>query len=189
MDPVIVPDRVVMSEHTEAYKWGPFPFPPECRSPSRSVLAAIAGATFAWVRDRDPDRAAAPRGRCWRRRRPRSTCCPRALRAGRRRRLAREEFEAAGLDFALARAAPRRHDRRVPRALEGLTRVTFSSKTVSFEKIWCEPRPVQRDGIPVWFSGTLHKRNVERIVALGRRLDPDHDRNARRRRRRRGAAR
>ena len=44
---------------------------------------------------------------------------------------------------------------------------SFHSETVSFEKVWCGPRPVQAGGVPVWFSGTLTKRNLDRIVRLG----------------------
>src|SRR5258705_13063856 len=46
VDTVIVPDHVVMSEHTEAYEWGPFPFPIEVPwLEPLTVLAATAGAT------------------------------------------------------------------------------------------------------------------------------------------------
>src|SRR5262249_60328149 len=46
VDTVIVPDHVVMGEHTENYEWGPFPFPIEAPwLEPLTVLAAIAGAT------------------------------------------------------------------------------------------------------------------------------------------------
>ena len=32
--------------------------------------------------------------------------------------------------------------------------------------VWCEPKPLQ-GRLPVFFSGTLHARNVKRIVQLG----------------------
>jgi alkanesulfonate monooxygenase SsuD/methylene tetrahydromethanopterin reductase-like flavin-dependent oxidoreductase (luciferase family) len=38
---------------------------------------------------------------------------------------------------------------------------------VSFEAIWCEPRPVRAGGIPILFSGSLNRRNLERIAELG----------------------
>ena len=44
---------------------------------------------------------------------------------------------------------------------------SFTSTTINFERIWCEPKPVQPGGIPVFFSGTLTPRNVRRIVTLG----------------------
>jgi alkanesulfonate monooxygenase SsuD/methylene tetrahydromethanopterin reductase-like flavin-dependent oxidoreductase (luciferase family) len=45
--------------------------------------------------------------------------------------------------------------------------VRFSSPTVSLDGLWCEPRPVQRGGIPIWFGLALGERNVARIVELG----------------------
>ncbi|MDT3441517.1 MULTISPECIES: TIGR03619 family F420-dependent LLM class oxidoreductase [unclassified Pseudofrankia] len=39
--------------------------------------------------------------------------------------------------------------------------------TVSFEKIWCDPKPVQRNGPAVLFSGPLTRRNLRRITELG----------------------
>jgi alkanesulfonate monooxygenase SsuD/methylene tetrahydromethanopterin reductase-like flavin-dependent oxidoreductase (luciferase family) len=46
VDTVIVPDHVVMSENTDAYAWGPFPFPIDVPwLEPMTVLAAIAGAT------------------------------------------------------------------------------------------------------------------------------------------------
>src|SRR5262249_39183628 len=42
-----------------------------------------------------------------------------------------------------------------------------SSPTISFKETWCEPKPVQAGGVPIWVAGTLHKRAVERIVRYG----------------------
>jgi len=78
----------------------------------------------------------------------------------------REEFEAAGLDFA-ARAQLLDDTIAACRVLWRDSPASFASQTVRFEKIWCEPRPLQPGGVPVWFSGTLHPRNVERIVRWG----------------------
>jgi probable F420-dependent oxidoreductase len=78
----------------------------------------------------------------------------------------REEFESSGIDF----------DRRgqlltdtigACRALWAPGPASFASPTVTFDQIWCEPKPVQRGGIPVFFSGTLTPRNIHRIVTLG----------------------
>jgi hypothetical protein len=44
---------------------------------------------------------------------------------------------------------------------------SFASPTISFERIWCRPRPLQPEGIPIWFAGGLHARNLDRIVRLG----------------------
>src|SRR3546814_3376888 len=44
---------------------------------------------------------------------------------------------------------------------------SFDSPTVSFQDIWCEPKPVQPGGPPILFSGTLTGRNLRRIERLG----------------------
>ncbi len=166
VDTVIVPDHVVMSEHTDAYEWGPFPFPIEVPwLEPLTVLAAIAGAT---------SRVRLATGILIAPLRPAIVLAKTAatldvlsqgrLELGVGVGWQREEFEAAGLDFD--RRAQRLDDTIAAcRVLWTDSPASFSSETVSFEKIWCEPRPAQR--IPVWFSGTLHKRNLERIVRWG----------------------
>jgi hypothetical protein len=49
---VIIPDHVVMSEHTEAYEWGPFPFPIDVPWLSRSPCSRRRGRDLA--RDSPP---------------------------------------------------------------------------------------------------------------------------------------
>ena len=44
--------------------------------------------------------------------------------------------------------------------------VSFASDTVSFDELWCEPRPVQRR-IPIWFSGPANDITVRRVTELG----------------------
>ncbi len=77
----------------------------------------------------------------------------------------REEYEAQGLDF----------DRRgqmlsdtiaACRVLWRDLPADFTSETVSFEDIFAAPSPAQRR-LPVWFGGTLHRRNLERIALHG----------------------
>jgi probable F420-dependent oxidoreductase len=168
VDTVIVPDHVVMSEHTEAYEWGPFPFPIEVPwLEPLTVLAAIAGATA---------RVRLATGILIAPLRPAIVLAKAAatldvlsqgrLDLGVGVGWQREEFDAAGLDFE---ARAQRLDDTVAacRALWRDSPASFASETVRFEKIWCEPRPVQPGGVPVWFSGTLHRRNVERIVRWG----------------------
>ena len=38
---------------------------------------------------------------------------------------------------------------------------------VSFEKIHCNPKPLQRGGVPLWISGTLNENVLRRIVRFG----------------------
>lgn len=77
-----------------------------------------------------------------------------------------EEFDALGVEFA--RRGERLTDAiRACRALWSAAPASFSSASVSFERIWCEPRPARAGGIPILFSGSLHRRNLERIAELG----------------------
>jgi len=76
-----------------------------------------------------------------------------------------EEFEALGVEFS--RRGERLTDAiRACRTLWAAAPARFASSSVQFEEIWCEPRPV-RGSIPILFSGSLHRRNLERIAELG----------------------
>jgi len=159
---------VVMGEHTEAYEWGPFPLPVDAPFlEPLTVLAAIAGAT---------SRVRLATGIVIAPLRPAIVLAKIAatldvlsqgrLELGVGVGWQREEFDAAGLDFA-ARAQRLDDTIAACRVLWRDSPASFASQTVSFERLWCEPRPVQPGGIPVWFSGTLHQRNLERIVRWG----------------------
>ena len=168
VDTVIVPDHVVMSENVEAYEWGTFPFPIEAPwLEPLTVLAAIAGAT---------SRVRLATGILIAPLRPAIVLAKTAasldvlsqgrLELGVGVGWQREEFDAAGIPFE--ERAQRLDDTIAAcRVLWTESPASFSSKTVRFERIWCEPRPVQPGGVPVWFSGTLHARNLERIVRWG----------------------
>ncbi len=168
VDTVIVPDHVVMGEHTEAYAWGPFPFPVDAPwLEPLTALAAIAGAT---------ERVRLATGILIAPLRPAIVLAKTAatldvlsqgrLELGVGVGWQREEFDAAGLDFD-ARSQRLDDTLAACRVLWRDAPASFHSETVSFEKIWCEPRPVQAGGVPVWFSGTLHRRNLGRIVRWG----------------------
>jgi alkanesulfonate monooxygenase SsuD/methylene tetrahydromethanopterin reductase-like flavin-dependent oxidoreductase (luciferase family) len=47
------------------------------------------------------------------------------------------------------------------------TPADFTSPTLSFSEIYCEPKPVQPGGVPLWVAGTLHARNLDRVVRFG----------------------
>src|SRR5262245_2405691 len=168
VDTVIVPDHVVMGEHTENYEWGPFPFPIEVPwLEPLTVLAAIAGAT---------SRVRLATGILVAPLRPAIVLAKTAatLDVLSRGRLdlgvgvgwQREEFEAEGLDFD-QRGALLTDTLAACRVLWRDTPARFTSQHVRFERIWCEPKPIQPGGPPIWFSGTLNARNVDRIVRLG----------------------
>jgi probable F420-dependent oxidoreductase len=78
-----------------------------------------------------------------------------------------EEFDALGVPFE-GRAA--RMDDLV-RACQALWTedppVSFASGSVSFRDLWCEPRPVQPGGIPLWFGGGANDATARRVAELG----------------------
>jgi probable F420-dependent oxidoreductase len=78
-----------------------------------------------------------------------------------------EEFDALGVRF-VGRGARMDDTVRACRAL--WTReppVSFSSGTVSFTDVWCEPRPLQPGGVPVWFGGGPTGATARRVAELG----------------------
>ena len=168
VDTVIVPDHVVMGDRTDRYAWGSFPYPPE--SPwlePLTVLAAIAGAT---------ERVRLATGILIAPLRPAAVLAKTAatldvlsrgrLELGVGTGWQKEEFDATGLDYE-RRGELLTDTIAACRALWGASPASFSSRTISFEKIWCEPKPIQPGGVPIWFSGTLTRRNLDRLTRLG----------------------
>ena len=171
VDRIVVVDHVVMGPHTENYQWGKFPVPPEAPwFEPLSVLTRDRGRHDACApRDRHPHRAAPPRRvprQAGRDARP-------ALRAagstsGVGTGWQREEYDARGnLTFEQRGQLLDGHARRRARCC-GATRLpNFDGPTLSFRDIYCEPKPLQPGGVPLWIAGTLHTRNLERIVQHG----------------------
>lgn len=169
VDTVILPDHVVMSDRTDRYAWGDFPLPVEAPwLEPLTTLAAIATAT---------ERLRLATGILIAPLRPapllaKTVATLDVLSRGRVELgvgvgWQSEEFEASGLAFE-DRGRMLTDTLAACRVLwRDEPPVDFSSETVSFRNIWCEPRPVQPGGPPVWFSGTLTPRNVERIASLG----------------------
>ena len=168
VDSLIVPDHVVMGERTDRYEWGPFPFPVEAPwLEPLTVLAAIAAVTR---------RVRLATGILVAPLRPAALLAKTAatldvlsqgrLDLGVGVGWQREEFEAEGLDFE-ARGALLTETLAACRALWRDAPASFRGKHVRFERIWCEPKPIQPGGPAIWFSGTLTPRNVERIARLG----------------------
>lgn len=168
IDRIVVVDHVVMGPHTEKYAWGKFPVPPDAPwLEPLTMLSAIAAVTTG-VRLATGILIAPLR--------------PAALLAkqvatldqvsGGRVDLGvgagwqREEYDAQGLSFENrgqllddVLAACRVLWRDTPAALD--------VPTLSFRDIYCEPKPVQAGGVPIWIAGTLHGRNLARVVAHG----------------------
>jgi probable F420-dependent oxidoreductase len=168
VDRIVVVDHVVMGPNTDAYQWGRFPVGPDAPwFEPLTMLTAIASAT---------ERVRLATGILIVPLRPAALLAKQVatldVLSGGRVDLGvgtgwqREEYEAQGLAFEQRATL---YDDTLG-ALQVLWRdspAAFSSPTVNFEQIWCEPKPVQPGGVPVWVAGTLHRRNVERIVRYG----------------------
>jgi probable F420-dependent oxidoreductase len=78
----------------------------------------------------------------------------------------RQEYEALGVDFA-SRGQIMEDAVGACRALWAEAPASFHSPTVSFDDMYCQPRPGPGERIPVWFTGKFTPRLVRRLVAVG----------------------
>jgi probable F420-dependent oxidoreductase len=83
----------------------------------------------------------------------------------------REEYEAAGLDFD-QRGRLLDHTLEVCQLLwtEGTAR--YQSDELAFDRIHMMPKPLQAGGVPIWVSGTINTRVVDRLCRFGLRWIP-----------------
>jgi probable F420-dependent oxidoreductase len=168
VDRIIVVDHVVMGRNTDAYQWGRFPVPPDAPwLEPLTLLAAIASATT---------RVRLATGILIAPLRPAATLAKQAatldvLSNGRvdlgvGTGWQREEYDAIGADFA-RRGALLDDTLGALNVLWKDSPAAYASPSVTFDEIWCEPKPVQPGGVPLWVAGTLHGRAVERIARHG----------------------
>lgn len=165
VDRIVVVDHVVMGEHTDAYAWGRFPTPPDapwlepltvlaaCASVTRRVRLAT-GVVIAPLR---PAALLAKQAATL------DVLSQGRLDLGVGAGWQREEYEAEGLDFD-RRGALLTDTLAAVQALWRDTPADFAGETLSFERIYCVPKPVQAGGVPLWVAGTLNRRNLERVV-------------------------
>jgi probable F420-dependent oxidoreductase len=78
----------------------------------------------------------------------------------------REEYEAAGLSFE-GRGRLLNHTLAVCQALWREERASFDGDGLHFECIHSMPKPLQPGGVPIWVSGTLNDRVIDRLVRFG----------------------
>jgi probable F420-dependent oxidoreductase len=167
-DRVLVADHLVLGEGLENYEGGTFPTSPSAPwlEPLTS-LAVIAGKTERVRLGTHILQAAL--------RRPvllAKTAATLDVLSGGRLELGvgagwqREEFASVGLDFTKrGRALDETLD--LCRRLWTEGPVDYRSDDYTLDRIWCEPKPAQAGGVPIWVAGRLSKRMLERLVRYG----------------------
>ena len=168
VDRVAVVDHVVMGDNIDAYDGGTFPTGPDGQWPEPLTLLTAIAATTRRVRLATAILIAPLR-------RPATLAKAAAtldvvsngrLELGVGVGWQREEYEANGLRFEDRGAA-------LDRTLDVLRRMwapgpaAFDDDELSFDRVWCEPRPVQPGGVPLWISGRIHPRTLRRIARFG----------------------
>ena len=78
----------------------------------------------------------------------------------------REEYEAAGLSYE-RRGSLLNHTIEVCQALWRHERVNFESDELAFSGIHQMPKPTQARGVPIWTSGTVNARSMDRLATYG----------------------
>jgi probable F420-dependent oxidoreductase len=166
---LVLPDHLAIGPRTDRYPFGTFPYPPsEPWLEPLTTLAALAGVT---------QRVRLATGVLIAPLRPALLLAKTAatldvLSAGRLdlgvgTGWQREEFTDAGQAF-VGRTARLDDTVRACRALwTEAPPVSFHAPTVAFEELWCEPKPVQAGGVPIWFGGGPTDATARRIATLG----------------------
>jgi len=178
-DQIAITDHVVMGERTDRYPYGDFPSPPDYPwIEPMTMMAVLAGATR---RIRlSTSVLIAPL-------RPAVLLAKMAasldVLSGGRLDLGvgtgwqQEEYAASGIPFADRRQ--RLVDQlRACRALWREAPASFQSTTVSFDRIYCRPAPLQPEGVPLWFGLAPNATNCRIIAELGTGwipINPDPD--------------
>ena len=168
VDRLLLTDHVVLGEHTDRYPWGPFPFPAE--TPWLEPLTLISALATVTTRVRfstkiliAPLRPAPLLAK---------TLATLDVISGGRMEIGvstgwqREELDASGVDWK-RRGQILTDTMAACRVLWRDGPATFHSESFSFDRVWCRPRPLQPGGIPIWFAGALHAKNLDRICRLG----------------------
>jgi probable F420-dependent oxidoreductase len=168
IDMVSITDHVVMGEHLENYPYGAFPMPLDYPwFEPLVVLAAIAGST---------SRIKLSAGVLIAPLRPAVLLAKQlaTLDVMSRGRVEigigigwqREEYDAAGIPWE-GRYTRMDEQVKVCKLLWTTAPAHFAGSTVTFDAIHAYPRPVQANGIPIWYGLKPTPRNFDRIAELG----------------------
>jgi probable F420-dependent oxidoreductase len=79
----------------------------------------------------------------------------------------REEYDAAGVDFA-KRGASLDQTLEVCQRLWRENEVSYASPELNFDRIHQMPKPSQSGGVPVWVSGTVNRAVARRLARFGK---------------------
>ena len=178
VDRVVVSDHVVFGEDLEAYGrpelggavgGGSRPDPTATGSNRMTPLAVIAGTTHARAaRHEHPAGGAAPPAVLAKAAATLDVLSGGRLDLGVGVGWQREEYEAAGLDFH-QRGRLLDDTLEVCQALWRDSPRATSPTTLRFERIHCCPSPLQPGGVPIWVSGTVNGRVIDRVARFGMR--------------------
>lgn len=167
IDQVVLADHVVMGRNTDAYPYGEFAFAPE--EPWADPLALLTAIAAVTSRVRlatgiliTPLRTPASLAK--------SVATLDALSGGRVDLgvgvgWQREEYAVAGVPWE-ERWGRLDDGLRACRALWSDAPASFSSPSVSFDEIWCEPRPAQ-ERLPLWLGAKATEKNCSRVADWG----------------------
>ena len=168
VDRIVVVDHVVMGPHTENYVWGKFPVPPEAPWFEPLILLGALATVTTRVRLATGILIAPLR--------PAVLLAKQAatLDVISRGRLdlgvgtgwQREEYDAEGIDFA-KRGDLLSDTLAACKALWRDLPASVDTPTLSFHDVYCAPQPLQAGGVPLWIAGSLHARNLDRLVRWG----------------------
>ena len=168
IDQVVMTDHVVMGTRTDRYPYGRFPFAADEPWPEPLTTLAAMAAVTKHVRLgtgvliaplRPPLQLA------------KSVATLDVLSGGRLDLgvgvgWQPEEFCGSGSEFE-ARWARLDDTLRACRVLWRDSPASFSCEGFHFEELWCEPRPQQEGGVPIWLGVAATERGVRRMVELG----------------------
>ena len=167
IDGLKLPEHVVLGNDVDRYRWGTFPYPPDVPWLEPMVtIGALAAVT---------ERVSLETGILIAPLRPAVVLAKQAATAdvlsdgrlvlGVGSGWQPSELRAGGVPFAERRE---RLDETIAacRALWQGSPASFTGRFVSFDEVWCEPKPVRPEGVPIWLAGAPSETTFVRVAAL-----------------------